>query len=201
MYYTHSKGSHSKKYHYQLNQVGFTLIELMITVAMIAILAAIAIPSYHRYVIKNAESQAKAQMKTLAVELEKWRASGLSYRGFYPSRCSTSSMTNCYDANNNLLYVPQGSTSTSFRYKITLMDYTDTTLSLIPTVSTTNPNIAQPALGRGWAMTAEPNSSLTGAAKIYLDSRGVACSTANATLTAATIASSHNCGTTAVSNW
>ena len=84
MYYTHSKGSHSKKYHYLLNQVGFTLIELMITVAMIAILAAIAIPSYHRYVIKNAESQAKAQMKTLAVELEKWRASGLSYRGFYP---------------------------------------------------------------------------------------------------------------------
>jgi hypothetical protein len=72
---------------------------------------------------------------------------------------------------------------------------------LIPIVDDENPNIVQPALGRAWAMVATANSNLRGAPFIYLDSRGVACSTDNATLTAATIASSHNCGTTAVSNW
>lgn len=195
--------------------LGFTLIELMVTVAMIAILAAIAIPSYQYYVIKNAESNAKAQMKTLAIELEKWRATNLSYRGFYPSTCSTDPASpdtlntsgaiyeNCYDnpTTNTTLYVPKGSNASNFRYQIVVTDYADTSKSLIPVASTNNPNLSQPALGRAWAMVATANSNLRGAPFIYLDSRGIACSTTNSTLTASDIASGHNCGTTAVSNW
>lgn len=195
--------------------LGFTLIELMVTVAMIAILAAIAIPSYQYYVIKNAESNAKAQMKTLALELEKWRATNLSYRGFYPSKCSTNPLSpsivntsgatyeNCYDNpdTNTSLYVPKGSNASNYRYQIVISDYTATSSSLIPIVDDENPNIVQPALGRAWAMVATANSNLRGAPMIYLDSRGIACSTTNSTLTATDIASGHNCGTTAVSNW
>lgn len=58
---------------------GFTLIELMITVAVIGILAAIAYPSYTKYIRESRRAEAQADMLKIQLGLEKWRANNSTY--------------------------------------------------------------------------------------------------------------------------
>lgn len=48
---------------------GFTIIELMLAVAVVAILAAIAIPNYQQYVKKSKRVEVQAHLMSLAQQL------------------------------------------------------------------------------------------------------------------------------------
>ena len=58
---------------------GFTLIELMVTVAIIAILAALALPSYERYISKSNRVDATTEIMKLAAAQEKYYLQNNSY--------------------------------------------------------------------------------------------------------------------------
>jgi type IV pilus assembly protein PilE len=62
-------------------QRGFTLIEVMVVVAIIAILLAIAIPSYRLYVLRSQVRAAQADLQALAVNAENFLQRTLSYSG------------------------------------------------------------------------------------------------------------------------
>ena len=53
-------------------QAGFTLIELMIVIIIVAVLTAVAVPSYSRYVMRSQRSEAKAALLALATAQEKF---------------------------------------------------------------------------------------------------------------------------------
>ena len=58
---------------------GFTLIELMITVAVLGILASIALPSYQEYLQRGRRVDAKAALLDLQLLQEKYRANNPLY--------------------------------------------------------------------------------------------------------------------------
>lgn len=58
---------------------GFTLIELMIVVAIVSILLAVAIPSYNSQMRKSRRAEAKQILSDMQLQQEKWRSSHATY--------------------------------------------------------------------------------------------------------------------------
>jgi type IV pilus assembly protein PilE len=85
-------------------QRGVTLIELLVVVTIIGILAAIAIPSYRRYVIRANRTEAKSQLLQTAQALE---------------RCYSASTPYAYDSANCNTAVPLPMTSPGGWYQVT----------------------------------------------------------------------------------
>lgn len=69
------------------NQKGFTLIELMIVVAIIGILAAIAIPQYQNYVARSQVTRAVAESSALRTSAEDCILNGKTVVGTAAGQC------------------------------------------------------------------------------------------------------------------
>jgi len=64
---------------------GFTLIELMLVLVLIAIFMVIAIPSYQEYVRRADASAVQQEMQKIAEQLARHKAKNFTYRGFDPA--------------------------------------------------------------------------------------------------------------------
>ncbi|MFT4677342.1 MAG: type IV pilus assembly protein PilE [Patiriisocius sp.] len=60
---------------------GYTLIELMVVVAIIGIISAIAYPSYQSYACDTYRGQAVADLRVCSLSLERYYSDGFTYLG------------------------------------------------------------------------------------------------------------------------
>jgi len=72
---------------------GFTLIELLLTVILVAILAAVAIPSYSAYVVRGQRAAAKVALEQAAQFLERNYTANGCYNYAAPSDCASQTGT------------------------------------------------------------------------------------------------------------
>ena len=100
---------------------GFTLIELMIVVAILGILAAIAYPAYQSYLTKSRAQAATSDLVGMALALENTFQKTLTYPTTYTSETTIPALpanrASSTGANDFSAWAP--SQSTYFDYKVT----------------------------------------------------------------------------------
>lgn len=98
----------------QMTMAGLTLIELMVAVAIVAILAGIAVPSYRDYVVRGNLADATNGLSTLRAQMERHFQDNRTYAtsGSFTTPCAAAASTRTF---NNFVVSCSGTpTSTAF---------------------------------------------------------------------------------------
>lgn len=142
---------------------GFTLIELMLVVIIIAIFTAIALPSYQYFIKKKDMAQTQQEMLKLADRLERHKAQNFSYKKFDPKFLYSGVTTPM-----SYVYVPDATSSSNAKYKIEIKDISESNIT----------DLLSSNLGKAWSMKASPmNTKDSSLYTFLLTSHGVKCKT------------------------
>ena len=134
---------------------GFTLIELMIVVAIIGVLAAIAYPSYQNYTIKTKRADMMVELQNIAKNIESQKLSMNSYKSVELAKA----VGGTWDTSAGKTQFPYGNSP--------LYDVTVTPINS----AKTNLN------GSDWTLTATPiaNSLMADDGNLSLNAQGLKC--------------------------
>lgn len=94
---------------------GFTLIEVMVAVAVVAILSAIAISQYSQYVVRSRLVEAQTQLSALATNLQQYYQDNRTFVG----ACAASGLAALPAATANFTYACPTKTATAFSISAT----------------------------------------------------------------------------------
>ena len=100
-------------------QSGFTLIELIIAIAIIGILTAIAVPSYQQYVFKSNRTLLKAALSEMASLQQSYYSERKGYQILLPKLAKTGTANAPVYVNNDGSY--SAAESTKSLYKVDLV--------------------------------------------------------------------------------
>jgi type IV pilus assembly protein PilE len=130
---------------------GFTLIELMITVAVVAILGAIALPSYKNYMIRGKLPAAFTQLSGYSMALQQWYQDNRTYVGYKenPSGLDCTTGASYTPSNSNFSYTCTGVSSTAFT--LTATGVTGTTVAGFTYTLNESGTQATTAVPSGWS--------------------------------------------------
>lgn len=98
---------------------GFTLIELMITVVVVGILAAIAYPSYQTYILKGNRASAQAFLMDAAQRQQQYFLDNRTYAGDIGTLFASAPVPTEVSPYYNITFDPPGTTPPTFKITAT----------------------------------------------------------------------------------
>lgn len=147
-------------------QAGFTLIELMIMVAIIGVLAAISIPQYQNYVTKTQTTRIISELGQLRLPIEECLQTGKTVIGFDTNECNPKTTGVNLIVSDSL----DGATLASGMAVLEVTSPLTVTTSVIATIT---PQVTQRLAGKKilWSRTSDGSWSCSSSiAAIYLPS-------------------------------